>query len=161
MKMKAPLIDGQDADKEFAYEPLTAEQVRRLRAQTPPTSPWRVVLGQLVVGALVACVAWAWTGKQSVGWSAAYGALAVAIPAAVFARGLTGRISSLNVATAAAAFMVWEMVKVALTVSMLAAAPRLVPGLSWPAMLIGLVVTMQVYWAAPMLAPRKTKNIDE
>jgi ATP synthase protein I len=31
---------------------------------------------------------------------------------------------------------------------MLFAAPRLVANLSWPAMLVGLVVTMKVYWVA-------------
>jgi ATP synthase protein I len=31
---------------------------------------------------------------------------------------------------------------------MLIAAPRLVNELSWPAMLVGLVVTMKVYWLA-------------
>jgi hypothetical protein len=50
-----------------------------------------------------------------------YGALAVVIPAAVFARGLTGRFSSLNAGTAAVGFLLWEMVKIALTVAMMAA----------------------------------------
>jgi ATP synthase protein I len=83
------------------------------------------------------------------------------IPAAIFARGLTGRFASLSPAAAAAGFMVWEMVKIALTVAMLFAAQRLVTELSWPAMLVGLVVTMQVYWAALVLGPRKTKHTNE
>ena len=114
-----------------------------------------------MVGLLVALAAWLLTGRQSVGWSAGYGALAVVLPAGLFARGLTGQFASLNPATAMMGFFVWEMVKIALTVAMLLAAPRLIQGLSWPAMLVGLVVTMQVYWAAPMLAPRKTKHRDE
>ncbi|CAN5425738.1 hypothetical protein BH11PSE7_BH11PSE7_35500 [soil metagenome] len=114
-----------------------------------------------MVGLLVAMAAWLLTGRQSVGWSAGYGGLAVVLPAALFARGLTGQFASLNPATAMVGFFVWEMVKIALTVAMLVAAPRLVQGLNWPAMLVGLVVTMQVYWAAPMLAPRKTKHRDE
>ena len=159
MKTIAPLPE--DAEQEPPITPLTAEQARQLRERNPPVSPWRVVAGQAVVGMLVALAAWALTGKQNVGWSAGYGALAVVIPAAIFARGLTGRFASLSPAAAAAGFMVWEMVKIALTVAMLFAAQRLVTELSWPAMLVGLVVTMQVYWAALVLAPRKTKHTNE
>jgi ATP synthase protein I len=152
-------------DEQEAQEPeirrLSAQEVRQLREDNPPVSPWRVVAGQVMVGLLVAIAAWLLTGRQSVGWSAGYGALAVVLPAALFARGLTGQFASLNPATAMMGFFVWEMVKIALTVAMLLAAPRLVQALSWPAMLVGLVVTMQVYWAAPMLAPRKTKHRDE
>ncbi len=135
--------------------------MRQLRDRNPPVSPWRVVGGQVVVGLLVALAAWLLTGRQNVGWSAGYGALAVVIPAALFARGLTGRFASLNPAAAVMGFFVWEMVKIALTVAMLFAAPRLVVNLSWPAMLVGLVVTMQVYWAALILAPRNMKHRDE
>jgi len=35
-----------------------------------------------------------------------------------------------------------------LAVAMLAAAPRMMSDLSWPALLVGLVVTMKVYWVA-------------
>ena len=45
-----------------------------------------------------------------------------------------------------------------MTIAMLLAAPRLVAGLSWPALLIGLVLAMKVYWVALAFAPRpKTK----
>lgn len=149
-------------DEQEAEEPevrrWSAEEVRQLRVKNPPVSPWRVVAGQVVVGLLVALAAWLLTGKQNVGWSAGYGALAVVIPAALFARGLTGRFASLNPMAAVMGFFVWEMVKIFLTVAMLFAAPRLVVGLSWPAMLVGLVVTMQVYWAALLLGPRNTKH---
>jgi len=49
---------------------------------------------------------------------------------------------------ALAGFFVWELVKIALTVAMLFAAPRLIAELSWLALLVGFVVTMKVYWAA-------------
>ena len=138
---------------------LSAEEARRVREQNPPVSPWWVVAGQAGVGLVTALLAWALTGKQNVGWSAAYGALAVVIPAAVFARGLTGRFASLNPMSAATGFMVWEMVKIALTLAMLLVAPGLVAGLSWPALLIGLVLAMKVYWLALAFAPRpKTKS---
>jgi ATP synthase protein I len=156
MKTYAPQPETED---EVPIKPLTAEQARQLREQNPPVSPWWVIAGQVVVGLVVALAAWGLTGRQNVGWSAGYGALAVVIPAAIFARGLTGRFASLNAGTAAVGFMLWEMVKIALTVAMLVAAPRLVSALSWPALLVGLVLTMKVYWLALAYAPkRKLKN---
>ena len=142
-------------DEQPPVKPLTAEEARRLREQQPPVSPWWVVGGQLAVSVVVALAAWAVTGRPNVAWSAGYGALAVAIPAAIFARGMTGRFSSLNAGTAAFGFMLWEMVKIALTVAMMLAAPGLVRELSWPAMLVGLVLAMKVYWVALAFAPRR------
>ena len=139
-------------------QPLSADEARRVREQNPPVSPWRVVAGQAGVGLVAALAAWGFTGKQNVGWSAAYGALAVVVPAAVFARGLTGRISSANAATAALGFLVWEMVKLALTFAMLVAAPKVVAGLSWPALLVGLVLAMKVYWVALAFKPRPRRT---
>ena len=108
----------------------------------------------MLVGVLAALVAWGFTGRQAVGWSAGYGALAVVIPAALFARGLMSRVSSINPGAAVFGFFLWEMVKIALTVAMLFAAPRVVESLSWPAMLAGLVVTMKVYWVALAFRPK-------
>jgi ATP synthase protein I len=152
MKKIAPLPET--TEEEPPFKPLTALQARRLREQNPPVSPWWVVAGQAVVGLVVALAAWAITGRQNVGWSAAYGALAVVIPAAIFARGLTGRFSSLNAGTAAVGFMAWEMVKIASSIALLMAAPRWVAALSWPALLVGLVLTMKVYWVALAYRPR-------
>ena len=147
--------DAAKAADERDFKPFTAEQARELRAKSPSLSPWRVIGVQTLAGSMVALVAWGAIGKASVGWSAIYGALTVIIPGAVFARGMTSRLTSINPATAIAGVLVWEMVKITLTVAMLIAAPRLVEGLSWPAMLVSMVVTMQVYWAALWLAPKK------
>ena len=140
-----------------AFKPLTREEAQKLRETVSLLSPWSVLAGQLAVGVLVACATWALTGQRSAGWSALYGALAVVIPAALFARGLTGKVWSMNPGTAVAGFFLWEMVKIALTVAMLFAAPRLVSMLSWPAMLVGLVVTMKTSWIALLFAARKNK----
>jgi ATP synthase protein I len=137
------------------FKPLTREEAQQLREANPSLSPWWVVLGQLAVGLLVAGIAWAWTGRQSVAWSAFYGALAVVLPAALFVRGLTSKMSSLNAGAAVLGFFLWEMVKIGLTIAMLFAAPRLVEDLSWPAMLAGLIVTMKVYWAVLWFKPKR------
>jgi ATP synthase protein I len=158
MKTVAPLPDDPEATEENApVKPLSAQEARRLREQHPPVSPWWVVAGQAVVGLLAALAAWGVTGRQNVGWSTGYGALAVVIPAAIFARGLTSRFSSLNAGTAAAGFLVWEMVKVAATIALVGAAPKLVRDLSWPAMLVGVVLALKMYWVALAFNPRARK----
>ncbi len=133
--------DGQPASR-----PLTRQEAEALRSASPSVSPWVVLAGQLAAGVLLASGAAALAGRQSVGWSVLYGSLAVVIPGAVFARGLRSKVASMNPGAAVAGFFLWEMVKIGLTVAMLFAAPRLVPDLSWPAMLVGLVVTMKVVW---------------
>jgi ATP synthase protein I len=44
--------------------------------------------------------------------------------------------------------MVWEGAKLMLAVAMLALAPRAVAGLSWPALLVGMVMCLKIYWLA-------------
>lgn len=147
-----------DESEELEFKRLSAEEAQALRELHPSVSPWRIVRLQLVVGVLVALAAWGFTGKSSMGWSAGYGALAVVIPAVLFARGLMSQFSSINAATAGFGFFVWEAVKIAASVGMLFAAPQLVADLDWLAMLIGLIVTLKVYWVALLMRPkRKTK----
>lgn len=155
MNTKLHAVSQEAAEPEFV--PLTPEQARALRERQPSVSPWWVVAAQVAVGAAAALVAWLLVGKASVAWSLAYGSLAVVLPAAVFARGLTGRLSSINPVAAGLGFLVWEMVKLALTMAMLVAAPGLVPALSWPALLVGLVLTLKVYWVALLFATRRVK----
>lgn len=134
---------------------MSRDEARRWRERQPQLSPWWVVLAQWLVGLLAAAVAWGWTGREGAGWSALYGAMTAAIPAALFARGLKGRFSSLNAGTAVLGFFLWEMVKLVVSVAMLMAAPRLVPGLEWLWLLAGLVVALKMYWVASLWAPRK------
>ena len=95
----------------------------------------------LVLAALI-------TGRQEVGWSLLYGAFTVVVPGALMARGMTSRLSSMSPGSSAVSFMLWEMVKIAVSVAMLVLAPKLVQPLSWPALLVGLVLCMKVYWVA-------------
>ena len=129
------------------FKPLTAEEARQLQERHPPVSPWWVILGQTAVGLGVAWAAWGFTGETRTGWSAAWGVSAVVIPAAVFARGVTRRRAG-HPAAAVAGFMGWEFVKIALTLALLALSPKVVPGLSWLALVVGMVVTMKTWWLA-------------
>jgi ATP synthase protein I len=147
---------GFDADEleEQDFKRLSAQEAQVLRESDPALSPWWVVGLQCVAGLVVALLAWGVSGKASVAWSAAYGALAVIIPAALFARGLMSQFSSLNAATAGFGFFVWEAVKMAVSVAMIVAAPRLIADLSWLALMAGLFVTLKMYWLALLKRPK-------
>lgn len=149
------IVDTQpnDADDADIFKPLSAEEARQLRERHPPVSPWRVVAGQAIVGLVLAVGLAGFSGRSEWGWSALWGVLAVVVPAALFARGIRSRGSTVNRGAAVFGFLLWEMGKIALTVAMLFAAPRVVEPLSWPAMLAGLVVTMKVYWVALLWRP--------
>lgn len=149
-------VDGEGQDwEDEGFKPLTREAAEKLREANPSLSPWAVLAGQLAVGTLVAGAAWWLTGKQSTGWSALYGALAVVMPGALLARGLASKVSLINPVTAVTGFFVWEMVKIAATVGMLFSAPRLIGDLDWLAMLIGLMVTLNMYWVALLMRPKR------
>lgn len=136
---------------------MTREQAQALRAADPPLSPWRVVAVQGAVGVAVALLALLLTGRQEVGWSALYGAATVVVPGALMARGMTSRLSSMNAGASAVSFMLWEAVKIAVSVAMLMLAPKLVQSLSWPALLVALVLCMKVYWLALLWRGRSVK----
>lgn len=146
MKTIAPQTETEDEASHF--KPLTADEAVVWRRRNPPTSVWKVVAGQALVGTLVALMAWALTGSVWVGWSAAYGALAVVAPAALFARGVLRYKASSNPRAAMVGFFGWEIAKIMLTVALLAAAPWLMPGLNWIALVVGMVITMKTYWVA-------------
>lgn len=154
MSILAPVSESEDdasdesSDGSSDFRPLTAEQAQALREQNPSISPWWVVAGQVLVGVLVTLAAWGIAGSATVALSAGFGALAVVIPGALFARGVTGKFASANAGSAVLSFFVWELVKIVVTVAVMFTAYRVVDGLSWPAMLVGLVVTMKVYWIA-------------
>ncbi len=130
------------------FKPLTRAEAQALRAKEPPLSPWRVIGVQAAVGAVLALLVALVSGKEFYGWSLLYGALTVVVPGALMARGMTSKLSSMTPGASAVSFMLWEMVKIAVSVVMLALAPKLVQPLSWPALLAGLVVGMKVYWVA-------------
>jgi ATP synthase protein I len=148
---------GNASVEESDFSPLSPEQAQRLIAQNPSLSVWWVLSAQMVVGVVAAIVAGVLTGQGASAWSAFYGCLAVVIPGALFARGLRSQFSSISAVTAGFGFFVWEAVKIGVSVAMLAAAPRLVADLDWLAMLIGLIVTLKVYWLA--LGVRRKRKI--
>ena len=137
-----------DQDEEQAFRPLTRAEAQALRERQPQVPAWWVVAAQAAVGGVVSALAWLMTGDRAVFASALYGAAVVVMPGALMARGMSSRISSVSPGASAVSFMLWEMVKIAVSVLMLVLAPRIVQPLSWPALLVSLVVCMHVYLLA-------------
>lgn len=148
--------DAENPDGLFdaEFKPLTAEEVQQWRSAHPAISPWWVVVWQLVAGVVLALLA-GWWGGEVAGISAAYGALAVVFPAALMVRGLQRQRAVTQPGAAMMGFVIWESVKVALTVAMLLLAPKVVSPLYWLALVAGFVVTMKVYWVAAWLHSRR------
>ena len=141
------------------FKPLTRQEADDVRRRIRSVSMLQVLAAQTVAGILVAVVSWIVTGRQNAGWSAFYGALAVIVPAALFARGLSRQKAVSGAGSALVGFFVWELVKVGTTVAMLLVAQRLVSQLSWLALLAGFVVTMKVYWLATWVQLARTKSV--
>ena len=131
---------------EEGFKPLTRFQAQALRQNHRMLSPWSVLAGQATFGLVISVATWVVTGRVNLAWSVLYGAVAVVLPGAVFARGLMSKVSSINPAAAVTGFFLWETMKVGLVLAMLFAAPKIVQDLSWPAMLVGLIVTMKIVW---------------
>ena len=133
-----------DEEPSLDFNPLTAQEAQALRITLHVLSPWWVIAAQVLVSALATGVtAVFWDGSTS--RSVACGGLAVALPSLLFDRGIMGRVGAYP---AVFRFFIWESVKIFATVAVLYSAHRWVDHLSWPAMLVGLVVTMKVYWLA-------------
>jgi ATP synthase protein I len=143
---RADRRDDEDEGAEPPFKALSREEAQALRERQPSFSPWRVVAVQALVGGVVALMAGWGTGRLDVFWSALYGAAVVVIPGALMARGITRPLPRGSVGAGVANFFVWEAVKVGLSVAMLALAPWIVQPLSWPALLVGLVLCLKCYW---------------
>jgi ATP synthase protein I len=138
------------------WKPLTREEAAALMATTPRVSPWRVVVAQVVAGLLSALV-WGgivWLQKQAnatlamqAAGSALWGAVAIALPAAVMVRGM-GRLPASQPQAMVAGFLFWELVKIGLSVGLLVGAAVMFRWLHWPAMLVTLVICTKMNWLA-------------
>lgn len=135
-----------DDNEEPPVKALSPEQAAALKSALPMLSPWRVLGMQLVAGLLCVAVIRLWTASGVATVSALYGVAAVVLPNMLLARGMTKRVNS--AASAAVGFMTWEFLKIGASIAMLVLAPKVVPGLSWPALLVTLAVCIKVNWLA-------------
>jgi len=138
------------------FKTWTKEEAQAWRKNNPSLSPWRVVAVQAVAGLVCCAAVWAFTQRSEAAWSALYGAAAVVLPSALLARGMTR--GTRNPLAAATGFMFWEMLKIGVAIAMLVIAARVVPGLSWPALLVTMVVCIKVNWVALSWRGRRSDN---
>ena len=165
-KIASTLKTGQPSDTpdtaneglEPEFKPLSAEQAQAWRQHNPQASPWRVLLLQVGVGALMALLTGLFTGEWNLAMSSAWGSVAVVIPAVVFVRALSRQMRRTQPGSALMGLMVWELVKIVLTVALLLVAPKVNSELSWLALVAGFVVTMKVYWLAMALGWMQRKS---
>ena len=135
-----------DENEEPPVKALGPKEAAALKSALPMLSPWRVLGWQLMAGLLCVAVIRLWTTSGMAMVSALYGVATVVLPNLLLARGMTKRVDS--AVTAAAGFMGWEFLKIGASIAMLVLAPKVVPGLSWPALLVTLAVCIKVNWLA-------------
>lgn len=143
-----PWADLEDEAAKAPFKTLTREEAQALAARYPSVSPWRVIAVQAALGLVLAVLTWLVSGEEGLAVSVLYGAATVVVPGALMARGVTSRLSSLAPSVSAVSVMLWEFGKIGVSVAMLMLAPKVVPDLSWPALLVALVVCIKVYWVA-------------
>ncbi len=144
---------------ESEIKPLTADEAQALRQKLLPISPWMVVRWQIAVGLVLAGLVWLFCKRADWVWSVAYGAICVVLPNVFFARGLARGQRTGQPGAALSGFFVWELLKIALTVAMLFASPKLIAELNWLALLAGFVVTMKVSWVAVWFRLVRKKSV--
>lgn len=139
-----------DGGAEDGFVPLTAEQAQQWRATHPPLPVWSVLLVQALVGmVLVGLLGLLWPNRLQLAASALYGVLTAWVPALVFARAeLRRRRRAGSALGALTALLVWEGVKIVLTVALLLAAPKVLAVVHWPALVAGFVLTLKAAWLA-------------
>jgi len=133
--------------------PLTRDEAQALLERHPVFSLTTLFAVQVGVGVLVALVWWGSTGSQSAGLSALYGAAAALVPNALMARGVFGS----KLGSTVAGLVFWELVKLVAAGAMMAFAPFLIKPLSWPAMLIAMLLCMKVVGVVMLLQSRPRK----
>jgi ATP synthase protein I len=131
---------------------LTASEVRQIEAAQPSVTLWQLWRIQLLVsvGLLVLLAllpGWSWVVAAAAG--SGVGLLPAALAALVWPRR-----PAQNPAQALLGLMVWELVKIVLSVALLVLIVLVVPGLNWLGLLLGMIVSMKAGWVYLLLKGR-------
>ena len=142
-----------DQEPEPAVRPLTREEAQALIARHPQVSIWRLIAIQALSGVLVALVWWVLSSSRAAAVSALYGSAVVVLPNVLMARALLGS----RLGRSVSGLVLWELLKIAVVGAMLASAPRLIAPVSWPALLVAMVLGMKVYVVALLWQGRRKR----
>jgi ATP synthase protein I len=136
------------------FRPFTKQEAEAFRAKQPLRMPWKMLLAQAAAGVILAVLLGIFGGVR---WysSALYGAAIVVIPGAMMVRGLK-KPSGLLPGALLIRFAAWEVAKLLLAIAMMAVAPKLINDLSWPVLLLALVVCLKVNWAVLFFDHRRS-----
>ena len=146
--------DDEEAE-DAGFRRLTRAEAEALRRRQSVLSPWAVIGAQVILGLALAGVAWL-AFDAAVAASALYGAAVAVLPGALMARAASSRLR-VAPALSAVSMLFWAFAKIGASVLLLALAARVVQPLSWPALLVALVLCLQVYWFA-LLWRGRAKN---
>jgi ATP synthase protein I len=130
--------DSAGEDDQEDFKRLTREEAQAV---------WWLIASQAAVWLLIALGLRLVFGDMRLFWSALYGAATVLAQAVMMAIGMA-RLSNVNANVTAFNFMFWELLKIGVALAMMASATRIVPDLSWLAMLVTMVVCMKMNWLA-------------
>ena len=156
------LVDDDGVEQEESVSPWSAQEAAAWRSRQVALSPWRIVGWQASAALGASCLVLWFTGRVDWAVSLFYGGFAIVLPAAVMVLGLTsGRLArrlSVLPSGSLAAVVLWEGVKLALSVLLLVLAPWWLADVNWLALVAGLVLVLKVYWLALVVQVRRPKN---
>lgn len=133
-------------EPEEEFTALSSEEARQWRTRQPLSPAWHPLAWQIGIGLIASTViGLAWQSVM-LSKSAAFGVFAVVLPNALLLRGMAGAGKHWGPEALLLRLLVWELVKIALTIVILYSANKVLAEMSWPALLAGLVVTMKANW---------------
>jgi ATP synthase protein I len=140
-------VDANEAAQDH-FKPLTREEAQQWRSTQPAVSMRLVLMWQVVFALATTALAALLTGDKVVVQSVLYGGIAVVLPSALMAWGVTSSAVAQKVSGVAQAsllnFFVWEGVKLVLVMALLGLAPVVLDAVNWLALVAGLVVVIKV-----------------
>lgn len=133
-------------DPEEDFTALSSEEARQWRLRQPASPTWHSIAWQIGIGlTATAVIGMVWRSGM-LAQSVAFGVFAVVVPNALLLRGMSGAGKHWGAEALLLRLLVWELVKLAVTFSILYSADKVLGEMSWPALLAGLVVTMKANW---------------
>jgi ATP synthase protein I len=134
---------------------LNKDEALLVKAANPMLNLWSVVIWQAVVTLLIGLLGLVLTQQKNTLYSMLWGGLCVVIPSGLFARGMTRGKGFESLKLGLSNFLVWELLKIALSIAMLVMASRVVSDLSWLALVASFIVVTKVYWLAGFCTLRR------
>jgi ATP synthase protein I len=150
------MFDSNDEIQEIRA--LSKDEAEVVKAANPMLNPWRVVIWQVVVTLLIGLLGLVLSQQKNTLYSMLWGGLCVVIPSGLFARGMTRGRDFESLRLGLSNFLVWELLKIALSIAMLVMASVVVSDLSWSALVASFIVVTKVYWLAGFWILRRTTS---